>query len=273
MLEHWPEDVGALDEPSLLRQLVLCGGKVPVQQLNAVSSRVETLSSSTAPRTLSQKRVFITDWMDKQMARNGTAADAARSPPPPQSPDERDMAPAATPARAAAATLTQTEAELLERIATARAGGTSIPTQEVPPLCSAVVELLGQPRSPLTLSARRCLIDDWFTEAQQRLSRPSLSRQQLQVETAVPCDSVPCKDLFESLSEVPAALLEVPMPEVSASELTTLAAQVHAISGVAPCGDSEAELQAFVCDWYRWEFHVRLGRGLAGVRPGHPGAR
>ena len=48
-------------------------------------------------------------------------------------------------------------------------GKKPIPTADIPPLCSQIAELLGHSRSPLTLSARRCMIDDWLASV-RRLS-------------------------------------------------------------------------------------------------------
>eukprot|EP00967_Tisochrysis_lutea_P055679 scaffold70110_cov31-Tisochrysis_lutea.AAC.5 len=74
--------------------------QVPPVHLGAVCSRIEAFTKLTAPRVMGQKRVFITDWMEK----NAPAVVSARPvTPEPQTPPPRSTTPAAAEESALAA--------------------------------------------------------------------------------------------------------------------------------------------------------------------------
>ena len=69
------------------------------------------------------------------------------------------------------------ERGLAAEIGQLKVGG-QIPTQAVPLLCERVAAALGQERSPASLSARRCLIDDWYAAVLPHLEQPRIEQQQ-----------------------------------------------------------------------------------------------
>ena len=59
-------------EPAELVGLIVAhGGAVPPDRLTAVSQRIEAFGAQKAPSTLNQRRVFVGDWLQRQLKESG----------------------------------------------------------------------------------------------------------------------------------------------------------------------------------------------------------
>ena len=203
--DFWPENLAELSQPELVSLLAQHGAKVPVQHLSAVASAVASFSTSSAPLTVAQKRVFISDWFKQRMARRNRRDTPTQSHPalhPPlsarslqsagsadaqsaQSAESSEMslrklAPKLPPKgvpppprklrgqSAPGSALSTPELDLVCAIARSKDAAGVIPTHLIPPLCERIVQLLGSFRAPPTHSGRRCLVSDWYQAALRR---------------------------------------------------------------------------------------------------------
>ncbi|KAL3904194.1 MAG: hypothetical protein SGPRY_011382 [Prymnesium sp.] len=176
----WPDSVASFEASELFALLCAHGGEVPPDRLAAISLKIEGFGSQKAPGTLSQRRVFVRDWMERQR-RDASAAHG--EPHDTSSLADRLAASSQSPVTPkglashsgfcgkamTGATITPSEgisaeaADLATRIGrlVEPSGKLHIPAELVPTLTSDVTLALGKSRTPPSLSARRRLIEDW----------------------------------------------------------------------------------------------------------------